>query len=175
MQIMCTLAEPIWKQYRTGFYAGVEPDIKPVWVERNEAETDETFLQIIPTCVVVCEEMILLYRRRGTEERLHGLESILFGGHCEESVCSAALRRELHEELGIGDLTPSYLGMVLENISAVGRVHLGLVHMVNLPEDREPHFSEETSIAKWIPKKHYPTERMELWSALVYQHFQKEL
>ena len=80
------------------------------WTDRVIAETNETKKQIIPYLIVESEEdgMIGIYRRKGSENRIHGLYSVGVGGHVNpedfkqkdtfyNNILSAA-QRELSEE-----------------------------------------------------------------------------
>ena len=56
------------------------------WIERDDAEKDPNYLQIIPYLLVLAEGKILVYERlnMGGESRLHGKKSIGVGGHIDE-------------------------------------------------------------------------------------------
>lgn len=120
------------------------------FVERRHAERDVTLKQVIPYCVVVHGGRVLRTRRlpRGGESRLHGKRSIGIGGHlnpCDApDVLAAGLRRELEEELvldGPFDVTP--VGLLNDDSTEVGAVHVGFVHLV---ETRAPVRVRETDL-----------------------------
>lgn len=111
---------------------------------RAEAEEDTDFKQIIPYVVFRCGDAVFCYTR-GTsqgEARLHRKRSIGVGGHVEETDADGratleayemALRRELDEEVVIGSPgTLTRLGLINDDATPVGRVHLGVVHVYEL-------------------------------------------
>jgi predicted NUDIX family phosphoesterase len=124
---------------------GYIPDTKYEFIERNlqprdreHAETDETFKQIIPYLYIECGQNFLLYKRtkKQSEERLHEKLSLGIGGHINpidctsDSVINNCLLRELTEEVTVHDLDPAsteFLGFINDDLSEVGKVHLGLV------------------------------------------------
>jgi predicted NUDIX family phosphoesterase len=127
----------------------------PRWLAKAEAELDPTHKQIIPYLVVQFARagwrFVLTYRRGpvGSERRLTGLSSLGVGGHVEpedgpdieggsvRGVIERAARRELAEELGVArgkaDAWPlEWVGLVNDESTSVGRVHLGLVGVVTV-------------------------------------------
>lgn len=118
------------------------------FVERARAEREPEWKQVIPYSVIVVDGDVLLFQRtqRGGEERLHGKLSIGIGGHINPDPDQArrpsavaffeqALLRELFEELHLEpeDASPRLLGILNDDSTAVGRVHLGLVYGLDLP------------------------------------------
>ncbi|MBF0573075.1 MAG: phosphoesterase [Desulfamplus sp.] len=53
------------------------------WIDRPIAENDKAFKQIIPYIIIQADNgnLTAIYRRKGSENRLHGLWSIGIGGH----------------------------------------------------------------------------------------------
>lgn len=127
------------------------------FVDRPTAERTPAWKQWIPYCVLVSrapgaaayDGVFLVRRTNGqTEARLHGAWSIGLGGHVEPAdgapagdgaaFFAAALARELAEELALGgqELPPAtFLGLLNDDSTEVGRVHAGLVYRVELPCD----------------------------------------
>jgi len=155
--------------------------------DREEAEQNFAFKQVIPYIVVVHGENYLLTQRTKAqqEKRLHDKFSIGQGGHINEldfkgtstpgnpSVIVNALLRELREEFHLGGITECVpLGLINDNSSEVGRVHLGLPYRVTL-DSAEFHVAERGKhIAWWATAKeleeHY--EAMEDWSKRLVEH-----
>jgi predicted NUDIX family phosphoesterase len=87
---------------------------------------------------------VFCYRRGQSqgESRLHRLRSLGVGGHVAEEdaqggrtldAYEAALRRELEEEVAVG--SPGRIrrvGLINDDATPVGRVHLGVVHLYEL-------------------------------------------
>lgn len=114
------------------------------FIERRYAEEHPEFKQPIPYVAVCREDQVLCLTRLSTqgEQRLHGKRSIGVGGHinpCDidpaqnhgsADLFANACGRELQEELILPetelDLTP--VGLLNDDTTAVGAVHVGLVY-----------------------------------------------
>jgi predicted NUDIX family phosphoesterase len=109
---------------------------------RALVEDDPSLKQIIPYLIVRHHEQLFLFQRLGAggEARLHGKYSIGVGGHINRSdvdgaadVVAEGLRRELEEELVLeGPWSARLVGVLNDDSNAVGRVHFGLVHVVEV-------------------------------------------
>lgn len=103
---------------------------------RSEMEADPAWKQVIPYPVLRDGDAWFLMRRTkaGGDARLHDRYSVGVGGHVNpgdgglDGDLGAALRREWHEELVV-DFLPAFrfIGLLNDDTTAVGRVHLGLV------------------------------------------------
>lgn len=125
---------------------------------RKSLEGDETFRQLLPYTVIKDTDEIgrtryAVYRRcKGIgENRLLGKVSIGFGGHIDladivtydghpstvdlAETITVSNEREIMEEVAFTD-TAYYcldpLGILIDNSDAVGRVHVGLVQMLEI-------------------------------------------
>jgi predicted NUDIX family phosphoesterase len=117
-----------------------------LYLPRETAETDPSFKQLIPYVVLRCGGQVFHYTRSsvGSESRLHARRSIGIGGHvCDgdgiatADAYRAGLRRELAEEVEIPDGGAEHvIGVINDDRTPVGQVHLGIVHVVELPEPR---------------------------------------
>lgn len=157
------LVVPTSRLHALGYFQGFTNNYRPYWegliqggkfayLPRSEAENDPSWKQLIPYVVLVHGERekmrVFYYVRREWqgEERLHGKWSIGVGGH----ICSddglkpgtnpyhEGLKRELAEEIEIdADVVfTSLLGLLNDDTTEVGRVHLGIVHRYRLSEPR---------------------------------------
>ncbi|HEY1067469.1 MAG TPA: phosphoesterase [Pirellulales bacterium] len=112
---------------------------------RDEVEEDPRFKQLIPYVILRCEGKIFTYRRGGGqgEKRLRKLKSVGVGGHIslDDHLADAApsqwydrgLRRELEEEVAVDSpYTEKCVGLINDDQTEVGRVHLGVVHVFDL-------------------------------------------
>ena len=115
------------------------------YLPRDEAEADPSFKQLIPYLVVCHAGRVFHYQRRGGgEKRLHARRSIGLGGHiCSDDGTPSAdayevgMRRELLEEVSlVGDYCPRRIGLINDDTTPVGRVHLGIVHRIEVTSDR---------------------------------------
>jgi predicted NUDIX family phosphoesterase len=99
---------------------------------RAEAEVDPSWKQIIPYLLLRDGQRIFLMRRTsaGADARLHERWSIGVGGHLGPGDASveAGLLREFEEEL-VADWRPAprLLGLLNDDSTPVGQVHLGVV------------------------------------------------
>ena len=136
-------------QFRNGWSDNTDLDLildRSIFLDRELAEQDPRFKQLIPYCVIEAEGHVLTYRRstKGGESRLYGRSSIGIGGHVNSGddrdgdnrhTYERAVQRELLEELrcpGILDAHRFVAGMVNEDKTDVGAVHVGIVHVVRL-------------------------------------------
>lgn len=121
------------------------------FLPREEMETNERWLQVIPYVVILNHREIVMYRRikQSGEKRLMGKYSIGFGGHINDgdATFGEAMERELEEEVDFQGsiLSPKFRGFLLDSSTAVGRVHIGLVHVAHthcdsagIPTSNEP-------------------------------------
>lgn len=111
---------------------------------RSQVEEDPSYKQIIPYVVFRSGDEVFCYRRGRSqgEARLHRLRSLGVGGHVSEEdaqggrtldAYEAALRRELDEEVALG--SPGRIrrvGLINDDSTPVGSVHLGVVHLYDL-------------------------------------------
>ena len=111
---------------------------------RSQVEDDPSFKQIIPYVVFRSDDSVFCYTRGKSqgEARLHRLRSLGVGGHVAEDdaqgartldAYEAAMRRELEEEVEIRSPGRSRrVGLINDDSTPVGRVHLGVVHLYEL-------------------------------------------
>ena len=101
---------------------------------RSAMERDPSFKQVIPYLVLRDGERYFLMRRTraGGDARLHDRGSIGVGGHLNpgDVDLDGGLRREWDEEL-VADFRPefSFVGLLNDDTTDVGRVHLGAVYI----------------------------------------------
>ncbi|MBK1645475.1 hypothetical protein CKO25_12640 [Thiocapsa imhoffii] len=150
--------------------------IVPVWLPRAQAEEQPSHKQLITYTLAFHRGQLACYWRQGTERRLHGLGSVGIGGHIEigdaqentlETLLAAA-RRELAEELP--SLTPlpplTVLGLINEEKTAVGRVHLGFVLLAEIDGERPPSGGRELGDVDWLDPSVARQRPLECWSRL---------
>jgi predicted NUDIX family phosphoesterase len=110
---------------------------------RAEVENDPEFKQLIPYIVLKCGAKLFHYRRgaAGAEKRLQALRSIGIGGHISEEDArggsdpyTTGMHRELFEEVAIHcEWSERFFGFINDDRTPVGSVHLGVVHLLELP------------------------------------------
>jgi predicted NUDIX family phosphoesterase len=119
------------------------------FMDRADAEGDPTHKQLIPYCLIRCGTSILTYTRgqSGGEDRLHAKRSVGVGGHINPvdtgngrtgpDAYHAAVERELQEELVFEVAHTNRIAALLNDDSnEVGRVHLGIVHVIEVENTR---------------------------------------
>ncbi len=128
---------------------------------RGEVEIDPGFKQLIPYVIFrhtdAAGRVTVFAYTRGTgqgEGRLHRKRSVGIGGHIAAgdvegngSPYEEGMRRELQEEVEIGTpYTGRCVGLINDDETEVGRVHLGVVHLLDVERpdvrSREPDILE---------------------------------
>jgi predicted NUDIX family phosphoesterase len=145
---------------------------------RAEAETDPSFKQLIPYVVLRCGGQLFHYTRgqRATETRLQALRSIGVGGHiCADdaslfdSPYREAMFREVAEEVHLASpYDERCLGLINDDSTPVGQVHLGIVHVFDLAEPKVTRREQALTRAGFAPIEELRLERneFETWSQI---------
>jgi predicted NUDIX family phosphoesterase len=144
--------------HRLGHFQGFTPEVQRYRSElldpangsyrpRSEMERDPSFKQLIPYVVFQYRDergrRLLFHYTRGRgqgEGRLHMKRSIGVGGHIsiddsrgDVPAYDEGMRRELAEEVDIGAPYREHcIGLINDDQTDVGRVHLGVVHVFDL-------------------------------------------
>lgn len=144
---------------RIGYFQGFSADVEKYLDEllnaghtsyrpRGEMEEDPSFKQLIPYVIfrhvdAAGRTHVFEYTRgKGQgEKRLHSKRSIGIGGHissddaAEINPYQEGMRRELEEEVQIDTpYTERCVGLINDDETEVGRVHLGVVHIFDVAE-----------------------------------------
>jgi predicted NUDIX family phosphoesterase len=134
------------------------------YVPRSEAEDCPLLKQPIAYCVVVNRSLgkIFAYRRSEDEgdygeARLRGKWSLGIGGHVDrndlasENPIRASMLRELGEEIEIaGELKPRILGYINDDTDMVGRVHFGLLYLLDTENEEIAPRAKEIAEARML-------------------------
>ena len=143
---------------------------------RGEVETDPSFKQIIPYVVLRCSGQIFHYTRgkRATESRLQALRSIGVGGHISaddatlfDSPYREAMFREVAEEVRLEtDYTERCVGLINDDSTPVGQVHLGIVHVFELQQPKVERREQALTRAGFasVAELRAQREEFETWS-----------
>ena len=177
------MADPGWRGLRDDVLTGTELEVlvrrEGEFRLRPEMERDRSWKQVIPYLVLRDGERYFLMQRTkaGGDARLHDLWSIGVGGHLNpgDGDLAGGLRREWREEIDAG-FEPEFelVGLLNDDTTDVGSVHLGAVYVADARGRpvviRETHkltgaFADPAKVAAVV-------ERMESWSALVFEHLQ---
>ena len=116
---------------------------------RAQAENDPAYKQIIPYVLLAFQDRVLHYVRgkKAGEQRLVAKGSIGIGGHMNESDESlfawdeqayrAGVEREVNEEIKIDtQFEDRIVALLNDDTTEVGRVHLGIVHVFRLAQQK---------------------------------------
>ncbi len=165
----------------------------PLWQARANVEHDERYLQAVVYLLLFnTAGQVWCYQRVGGDARLDGRCSCGVGGHVDQQDAQDAqdasqpfnavttlhqtLLRELGEEL---QMTPADLrdvrlcGLIYEGLSAVGRVHLGVLYTAVWcgAHDPEPQPNEKLASLGFVDLEDICAQpRFELWSRLAAQY-----
>jgi predicted NUDIX family phosphoesterase len=180
--------------HRLGHFQGFSRDVERYLGElfspqhtsyrpRHEVEEDPSFKQLIPYVIFRHTDpdggVHLFQYTRGKgqgEGRLHSKKSVGIGGHIslEDSAAEAnayaeGMRRELEEEVAIETgYREQCAGLINDDESEVGKVHLGVVHIFDV--DTPAVHPRETDIcdAGFRPLKEIlaDTSGFETWSSI---------
>jgi predicted NUDIX family phosphoesterase len=173
-----------------GFSRDVDRVLKPILASdqlsfrpRGEMEMDPRFKQLIPYVILQYKdsagEVYLFTYTRGKgqgEARLRAKRSFGIGGHIsEEDAAGGAcpyetgMRRELDEEVTIrSEYRAAAMGLINDNASEVGRVHLGVVHRFELVRPDVVSNEDDLSDASFVSLADLrkDRDRLEGWSQI---------
>ncbi len=153
---------------------------------RGEMEQDPSFKQLIPYMVFRYTDSggvqrLFQYTRGGGmgESRLHAKRSVGIGGHIstEDShagtlhdVYREGMQRELGEEVALETAyTETCVGLINDDQTPVGRVHLGVVHLFDVEQPHVHPREDDILDACFLPIDEIlpQLDRYESWSQIV--------
>lgn len=154
------------------------------YMDRDAAEQDPSFKQVIPYTVIKRgKDQYFVYERtkKGGESRLHNKWSVGVGGHINPVDGDAdfdgyrnAFQRELREELEINtlriedDFLPRVIGCIYDPSDEVGQVHFGVVHLLRLSEVSQITTKDEAlSCGTYCSLSELREKNLENWSRIV--------
>jgi len=151
---------------------------------RSVVETDPEFKQLIPY-MIFCHtdssgnvRIFQYVRGKGMgESRLHQKRSIGIGGHIAAEdqeqysgdVYRKGMLRELHEEVILNTtFTERCIGLINDDSTEVGRVHLGIVHRLDVAEPNVVSNESDLIESGFMPLDELRSYRdqMESWSSI---------
>ncbi len=148
---------------------------------RSSVEEDPSYKQLIPYCILQTgtgSDRHFFQYTRGSgqgEKRLHAKRSIGIGGHISREDATGSdlyrsgMQRELDEEMIIeGGYSEQPLGFIYDDTTPVGRVHLGVVHVLSLESPRARARESEMIGSGWVSLDELLADRanFETWSQL---------
>lgn len=190
------LVVPTSEFERVGYFQGICTDVERYLSQlltpdliryrpRHAMEEDPSFKQLIPYVIFRHQDdqgqVQLFQYTRGSgqgEKRLHAKRSIGVGGHISTEDAGFAeganpyhegMRRELDEEVSIQtEFQAHCVGMINDDETEVGKVHLGIVHIFDVrqpsvyPREKEMHEAEFLPLDQLFQQR----DRMESWSRI---------
>jgi predicted NUDIX family phosphoesterase len=144
------------------------------FILRADAEVSPQYRQVIPYVVVTHGDDVFTLRRtpKQSEARLHHKVSIGVGGHINPgNGIVEGLRKELDEEIAIAnDYDLQFAGILNDETTDVGRVHLGVVYLLRSSGRNVTVRETEKMTGKWLARRELRPlrESMESWSQIVY-------
>jgi predicted NUDIX family phosphoesterase len=152
---------------------------------RAEVEEDPSYKQLIPYVIfrytdASGRESLFQYTRGSGqgEQRLHQKRSIGIGGHIssidaeEVDPYAEGMRRELEEEVIIGaSYRERCVGLINDDQTEVGKVHLGVVHLFEMESPRVKPREREIIAAGFEPVEDLFADltEFESWSSICLQ------
>ncbi|MCT4563299.1 MAG: NUDIX domain-containing protein [Maledivibacter sp.] len=155
------------------------------FLDRDIAEYDYDYRQIIPYIIVKNEDSYLLLKRlnKQTEKRLHGKYSLGVGGHINpdpsnkyENVIMSGLYRELNEEISIKEpFELTFAGVINNQTSDVGKVHVGFLYILEASSLDFEVLEKEKMTGEWVTQEELTAyyEYLEGWSQIVFDNYIK--
>ena len=144
------------------------------FLDRPLAEVSEQWRQIIPYVVIRHEDQVYVLERtaKQTEARLHHKLSLGIGGHINPGHdLLGGLKKELEEEVQVeGEYALTFAGILNDESTEVGRVHLGAVFLLDATSPDVRVLETEKMRGGWRPLTSLSEARaaMETWSQIVY-------
>ena len=171
------LGDTSWRGVSSGDIGGYLAIIaaEAAYRPRSEAEDDASWKQIIPYLLLRDRGRLFLMQRTrgGGDARLHDRWTIGIGGHVNpaDGDLMGGLRREWDEEMAADwHPEPTLLGLLNDDSTHVGRVHLGVVYVAEAEgravSIRETHKLRGEFVAPADVRRVY--DELETWSQLLF-------
>jgi predicted NUDIX family phosphoesterase len=145
------------------------------FLDRPTAEASPQYKQIIPYVLIRHEDAYYLLQRtqKQTEARLHHKLSLGIGGHINPDTPDLldGLHKELEEEVEVaGDYDLTFAGILNDDTTEVGQVHLGAVFVLDSHDGNVTVRETEKMTGRWVPREELAQHReaMETWSQIVF-------
>ena len=145
------------------------------FIDRPTAEISPQYKQIIPYVLIRHDQSYYLLQRttKQTEARLHHKLSLGIGGHINPDTPDLldGLHKELEEEVHVaGDYDLTFAGILNDDTTDVGSVHLGAVYVLEAHDGNVTVRETDKMTGRWCPASELPAlrEQMETWSQIVF-------
>jgi predicted NUDIX family phosphoesterase len=154
---------------------------------RSAAENDPSLKQIIPYALITGQGRIFRYKRgkASGEKRLVAKGSIGIGGHMNDqdeglfaldrAAYLAGVQREIDEEVQLPNpVSHRIVGLINDDSTEVGQVHLGVVHVVKLSVPEAMKRESAITEVGFLTQAELRAEResLESWSQICLDHLE---
>jgi predicted NUDIX family phosphoesterase len=147
------------------------------FMDRPTAEISPQFKQVIPYVLIRHGGSYYLLQRtpKQAEARLHHKLSLGIGGHVNPDTPDLmdGLQKELEEEVHVaGDYDLTFAGILNDDTTEVGSVHLGVVYVLESHDENVTVRETDKMTGRWAPLSELPSlrDQMETWSQIAYDH-----
>lgn len=173
-----------FKKANENFYKTMLSNVR--FVNRDDAELDESWKQIIPYVMIHNQDNYLVMQRlpRSGEKRLHNAYTFGVGGHINPAdstsevegvdVIERGMMREINEEVWIDDLkNVKLVGFIYDEEQEVSRHHIGFVYEAETGSDNVKVLESDKLRAFFSAKKDLPKyiDGKENWAEIVYKNY----
>ena len=148
------------------------------FIDRPTAEVSPQYKQIIPYVLIRHEDSFYVLQRtpKQAEARLHHKLSLGIGGHVNPDApeLMQGLHKELEEEVHVeGDYDLTFVGILNDDLTEVGSVHLGVVYVLDASQANVTVRETDKMTGRWVPLQELEAlyEQMESWSQIVYDEY----
>lgn len=152
--------------------------------QSTPAEQDESMKQIIPYIIFKHKDRYFVYKRleKSEEERLIEKFSMGIGGHTNpidvnsNNILSEGMKREFEEEVEYHyDYKTKIIGFINDDKDSVGRVHFGVVFLVEGPNDRIEIKEKDKLSGKMMTLLEVKKfrDKLEGWSQIVFDYLRR--
>jgi predicted NUDIX family phosphoesterase len=152
-------------------------------IDRDIAEQDHRYKQVIPYVVIRHQKCFLLIQRtsKQDEKRLHNMYSLGVGGHVnvedtldiELDAITKGMRRELNEEIRLEeDGMCELIGIINDDSTEVAQLHVGFIYLMTTPSSLYTILEPGKYIANWKTSEELSNyyEHMESWAQIVHDY-----
>ncbi len=149
------------------------------FLPRSLMEQDQRYKQIIPYIIFNYDDSYFMMQRKASasEQRLKNKYTLGIGGHMRrEDMLNATsvfdwAKREFHEEVAYSeDFTIKPIGIINDDSTEVGKVHLGLLLLIQGNSDKiavKSELKSGTLLSVEDMKNYY--DQMETWSQIAFE------
>lgn len=193
MQVEHVLVVPTLLFHEVGYFQGFNTNVAPYlktlldpayisYRPRDQMENDPSFKQLIPYVLFRHEGQLFHYQRgkKQGEGRLHSKRSVGVGGHIStldrdqaNSPYIEAMHREIDEEVYLETTyKDTCVGLLNDDETEVGKVHLGIVHIFDLDAPKVRPREESMLLTGFASAEELARDldAFETWSQLCLKH-----